>query len=136
MATLINIYTLAILATIAICLALVSIVLQFRLRKNQQMTMVVIKKVAREMNAVSTGSIGVGKKITEMEGRFRQLQKRQQQKAINGREQPASYQQASKLIDKGLSTEDVAKTCHIPRAEAELLESMRRMTVNNDGKSG
>lgn len=136
MATLINIYTLAIMVMLAICLAMLSLVLQFRLRKNQKMTMVVIKKVAREMNAVSTGSIGLGKKMIEMEGCFRRLQKKQHQKAIHGHEQPASYQQASKLIDKGLSTEDVAKTCHIPRAEAELLESMRRMIVRNDGKSG
>lgn len=128
----IDLTVLAVIGVSALIVSAGSLLCVLQLSRQQRQLARSIKVIHCEMNALSTGSIGVGKKIVEIEGRFRGLVARQEN-IDNRDEAKSSYQQAAALLAKGLSIAEVTDTCHIPQAEAELISTLNHLSQKSHG---
>lgn len=83
----------------------------------------------REIQGVSNGSIGVGKKLIALEKEVNYL--RSVVEEMNGAD-PAkvSYSEATKLVELGASVEEVMDACGISRPEAELVRALSAKQVS------
>ncbi len=81
--------------------------------------------VKQQLQAVTSGALGVGRRLQQTEARLAQALDRQ-----NRIEQKDSaslpYTQAGKLLRMGASVEEVMEACGLSRAEASLVELLNR----------
>ena len=79
-----------------------------------------------DMRALATSAVGVGERVRDLEQRLRQLADRQEQQALS---EPASqpYQQARKLAQRGVDTEELVEIYGLTQGEAELIAMLNRM---------
>jgi hypothetical protein len=82
-----------------------------------------LKELKNEQQAIISGSLGLGRKLFQVKNNLSLLERHQlelQQTATS----ESGIEQASKLLRKGISIDEVVETCHISRGEAELLQQM------------
>ncbi|MGL4206715.1 MAG: DUF2802 domain-containing protein [Aeromonadaceae bacterium] len=78
----------------------------------------------KQLNELHTSALGVGQRIGELEKGILTVAERQQelvQQDPDGR----LYSRAAKMVELGAGLEEVMAECEIPKAEAELLISLR-----------
>ena len=78
----------------------------------------------KQLNELHTSSLGVGQRIGELEKGILTVAERQQelvQQDPDGR----LYSRAAKMVELGAGLAEVMAECEIPKAEAELLISLR-----------
>ncbi len=78
----------------------------------------------KQLNELHTSSLGVGQRLGELEKGILTVAERQQeliQQDPDGR----LYSRAAKMVELGAGLEEVMAECEIPKAEAELLISLR-----------
>lgn len=82
-------------------------------------------ELGRELHAVSSGSMGVGRRVIACEKYLHQLQGTVDELRHND---PArvSYDEASRLVGLGAGIDDLMDTCGISRPEAELVSALHR----------
>lgn len=87
------------------------------------------EELGRELHAVSSGSMGVGRRVMACEKYMHQLQGAVDELRQND---PArvSYDEASRLVGLGADIDDLMDTCGISRPEAELVSAMHRRRVD------
>lgn len=86
-----------------------------------------IQRLAREVAASSSGSVGMGQRLLAMEKRLQASGDKKPEKIdyYNDDEfQP--YSQAAQMFKLGMDAEEVARRCGLSRAEASLLEMMQK----------
>ena len=85
--------------------------------------------LGRELHAISSGSMGVGRRVVACEKYLHQLQGSVDELRHND---PArvSYDEASRLVGLGADIEDLMDTCGISRPEAELVSALHRRQVD------
>ncbi len=87
-----------------------------------------INKLAKELRAGQSGSVGMGRRVLALEGRLRKTSERQEE--ISESQQltafPTQYRQATKMLESGDSVNEVATNCGLSRTEASLLSLMAR----------
>ncbi len=87
-----------------------------------------INKLAKELRAGQSGSVGMGRRVLALESRLRKTSERQEE--ISESQQltafPTQYRQAAKMFENGDSVNDVATNCGLSRTEASLLSLMNR----------
>ena len=79
--------------------------------------------IGKLQQAMLSGSVGLGRKLFEVATNLNHLEQSQadlQQSTPNDK----AIEQAAKMLQKGLSVEDVIDSCQISRGEAELLRDM------------
>jgi hypothetical protein len=83
------------------------------------------EELGRELHAVSSGSMGVGRRVMACEKYLHQLQGSVDELRQND---PArvSYDEASRLVGLGADIDDLMDTCGISRPEAELVSALHR----------
>ena len=82
-----------------------------------------VNRLSEEQQAMLSGSVGLGRKLFEVATNLNHLEQSQadlQQSTPNDK----AIEQAAKMLQKGLSVEDVIDSCQISRGEAELLRDM------------
>lgn len=124
--TLLEIGLLVCLAISAIALAIALFTFK-RLRQQALDTEKLIQRLAREVAASSSGSVGMGQRLLAMEKRLQTSGDRKPEKIdyYNDDEfQP--YSQAAQMFKMGMDAEEVARRCGLSRAEASLLEMMQK----------
>ena len=72
-----------------------------------------------------SGSIGMGKKILQLESLIRKTQENQQNLIAQAPENRL-YTRAVKMVELGASIEELMAECELPRAEAELLLNLHK----------
>lgn len=72
-----------------------------------------------------SGSIGIGKKIQQLETLIKKTQENQQN-LVDQAPENRLYTRATKMVELGASIEELMTECELPRAEAELLLNLHR----------
>lgn len=72
-----------------------------------------------------SGSVGMGKKIQQLESQIRKTQENQQNMVAQAPENRL-YTRATKMVELGASIEELMLECELPRAEAELLLNLHK----------
>ncbi len=74
----------------------------------------------KELQEIRAGTIGVGRRVIELEKKLRQYEARLDEAA---QEEPLSrmYTRAMKMVSLGAGIDEIVAECELPRAEAELL---------------
>ncbi|MBW8185187.1 DUF2802 domain-containing protein [Shewanella nanhaiensis] len=78
------------------------------------------ESVKRELQELRSGTIGVGRRMLELEKRASQHDARLDE-ANQQDPQAKLYTRAMKMVDLGAGIEELVHECEIPKAEAELL---------------
>lgn len=84
-----------------------------------------LEETGRELHAISSGSMGVGRRLMNCE---KQLHRMQGQLEDIRHNDPlrVSYDEASRLVELGAEVDDLMGTCGISRPEAELVAALHR----------
>lgn len=81
--------------------------------------------LGRELHAVSSGSMGVGRRLVTCEQSLHRLSGALEEMRLNDPLR-VPYDEASKLVALGADTEDLMNSCGISRPEAELVSALRQ----------
>lgn len=81
--------------------------------------------LGRELHAVSSGSMGVGRRLVACEQSLHRLSGALEEMRLNDPLR-VPYDEASKLVELGAGTEDLMNSCGISRPEAELVSALRK----------
>ncbi len=81
-----------------------------------------LERVRMELSSTSNGSLGIGKRLLEVEKKLQG--KLAIQEEIEQGYSP--YTKATQMLGEGSDLSDVIKTCGISRPEAELMQLMHR----------
>ncbi len=74
----------------------------------------------RELNELRSGTIGVGRRVIELEKKLSQYEMKLEEAAQQD-PQAKLYSRAMKMVDLGAGVEELVRECELPKAEAELL---------------
>lgn len=81
--------------------------------------------LGRELHAVSSGSMGVGRRLVDCEQQLHRLSGALEEMRLNDPLR-VPYDEASKLVELGANTDDLMNSCGISRPEAELVSALRK----------
>jgi predicted nucleic acid-binding Zn-ribbon protein len=121
-----TIITMALLISISLGLMIAGIKLR-RFQKQLTEQRNLIKKTYSELNANSSGSIGLGHRLLILEKQMKELKSRHQDMVSFGSDdqyQKRTYKQASQLALMGATIDELKNSCELSHGEAELLSHM------------
>ncbi|WP_429058160.1 DUF2802 domain-containing protein [Aeromonas jandaei] len=84
-----------------------------------------LESLRKQMMELHTGAIGMGKRLQAVEGAMQQINDRQQELTMQDPERRL-YSRAAKMVELGADLDEVMSECELPKAEAELLISLRK----------
>ncbi|MEZ9199782.1 DUF2802 domain-containing protein [Shewanella sp. 10N.286.54.B9] len=81
--------------------------------------------VKRELQELRSGTIGVGRRVLELE---KKLQQQDAKIEETNQQDPQArlYSRAMKMVDLGAGIDELIQECELPKAEAELLIRLHR----------
>ncbi|MGB0495771.1 MAG: DUF2802 domain-containing protein [Kangiellaceae bacterium] len=109
---------------------IMSIVVLAKTSRVQKQQAKQISQIKNEIKAINSGNVGIGRKINSVSKEIAsvELDKITQLQPGN---QEKTYQQASILLKRGASIEEVVDSCDVAPAEAELLAIMSLASDNS-----
>ncbi|WOE87071.1 DUF2802 domain-containing protein [Aeromonas veronii] len=84
-----------------------------------------LESLRKQMMELHTGAIGMGQRLQLVEGAMQQVNERQQELTMQDPERRL-YSRAAKMVELGADLDEVMSECELPKAEAELLISLRK----------
>ncbi|WP_167386646.1 DUF2802 domain-containing protein [Aeromonas cavernicola] len=87
-----------------------------------------LDSIRKQMIELHTGTIGMGQRLQVIEGGMQQVNDRQQELTLQDPERRL-YSRAAKMVELGADLDEVMNECELPKAEAELLISLRKGRV-------
>lgn len=84
-----------------------------------------LESLRKQMMELHTGAIGMGQRLQAVEGAIQQINDRQQELTMQDPERRL-YSRAAKMVELGADLDEVMSECELPKAEAELLISLRK----------
>lgn len=84
-----------------------------------------LESLRKQMMELHTGTIGMGQRLQSVEGAMQQVNERQQELTMQDPERRL-YSRAAKMVELGADLDEVMSECELPKAEAELLISLRK----------
>lgn len=102
-------------------LALVSCLVLFRrVREHERRQQALIGLLRNEIQAITNSSIGMGRRVIEMEQKLNTTAEKQLE--LENRDPGAmAFNQAARLMEMGANVDDLVESCGIGRPEAELM---------------
>lgn len=114
-----------ILLIIALGTACTSYVLFKRLQKNERQHQALINVLRNEIQAMTNGSIGMGRRLIEVEQKLNLTADKQLE--LENRDPSAlAYNQATRLMEMGADVDDLVQNCGLGRPEAELMALLHK----------
>lgn len=86
------------------------------------------ESLSKQFNELRAGSIGMSQKLAQLSQRFDELVDKQNEMEMqdpDGR----LYSRASKMVELGADLRELMEECDLPKAEAELLLSIRKQRM-------
>ncbi len=109
--------------------------LKSRMNKQSDKYDELISSLNHELQAIGSGSMGVGRKLLSLEKQITEL-KNSQEEMVRNDPNRVSYTEATRLVELGAEVEDLMNSCGISRPEAELVTALsqrnqaKEVTVN------
>jgi len=110
-------------ATLTVIFAAYVVLLRISMSKQAAKHSESIKTINQELQAVSNGSMGIGRKLMLLEKQIAELQNSQEEMLRNDPNR-VSYTEATRLVELGANVEDLMNSCGISRPEAELVTAL------------
>lgn len=112
---------------VMVLLSLVAMIVMYRhfhkLTRQQDDT---IKRLGTDLDAIASGSVGVGNRVEKLEKKAKLLSRRQYLYEVR-QMQDKNYERAKGMINRGEPVDKVIKECKITATEAELILLANRM---------
>jgi Protein of unknown function (DUF2802). len=86
--------------------------------------------LAKQFNELRAGSMGMGKKLADLSASVDELLEKQVELDMHD-SGSRLYSRASKMVDLGADVDELMQECDLPKAEAELLLSLRKRQAAN-----
>lgn len=83
------------------------------------------ESLSKQFNELRAGSIGMSQKLAELAQRFDELLEKQNELEMHDQD-GRLYSRASKMVELGADLRELMEECDLPKAEAELLLSIRK----------
>jgi hypothetical protein len=90
-----------------------------------------VDELSKEIQGISHGSMGVGRKVLALEKRIELLEALIEEIQKNDPNK-VSYSEASRLVELGAGIEDLMNSCGISRPEAELVSALTESKHETD----
>lgn len=84
-----------------------------------------VESLRKQMTELHSGAIGMGQRLKSLEVAMQQIYDRQQELTMQDPERRL-YSRAAKMVELGAELDEVMSECELPKAEAELLISLRK----------
>lgn len=109
----------------------IALLLWRRLRSHKQHHYALINVLRNEIQAMTSSSIGMGKRLVDVEQRLNVTAEKQLE--LENRDPGVlAYNQAARLMEMGADVDDLVKNCGIGRPEAELMALLHKELHAND----
>ncbi len=96
-----------------------------RLRQHEQRYQVLINVLRNEISAITNSSIGMGRRVVEIEQKLNITAEKQAE--LENRDPGAvAFNQAARLMEMGADVNDLVESCGIGRPEAELMALLHK----------
>ncbi len=112
-------------AVIAVSALLLALFIWRRLRTSEQKYYALVNVIRNEIKVMNSGSIGVGRRLRQVESRLN-ITAEKQQELENRDPGTLAYNQAARLMEMGADVDDLVSSCGIARPEAELMALLHR----------
>ncbi|MDD1783245.1 DUF2802 domain-containing protein [Enterovibrio sp. ZSDZ35] len=86
------------------------------------------ESLSKQFNELRAGSIGMSQKLAELSHRFDDLLEKQNELEMHDQDGKL-YSRASKMVELGADINELMEECDLPKAEAELLLSIRKQRM-------
>ncbi|MBV7298572.1 DUF2802 domain-containing protein [Enterovibrio paralichthyis] len=86
------------------------------------------ESLSKQFNELRAGSIGMSQKLAELSHRFDELVDKQNELEMHDPD-GRLYSRASKMVELGADIHELMEECDLPKAEAELLLSIRKQRM-------
>ena len=116
---------LASVAVVAIVAFLIAVNVYRRLQASEEKYYALVNVIRNEIKVMNGGSIGVGRRLKQVESRLN-ITVEKQQELENRDPGTLAYNQAAKLMEMGADVDDLVSSCGIARPEAELMALLHR----------
>ena len=114
------------IATVVLLNGLFAFLLIYAMKRKFNKT---LHGIESQMQMLTAGSLGVGKKIIDLEARFKQL--KSEQKDYQNSDLDYSFTQAQKLIEQGVDRSAIAANSGLSTSEIQLMELLYGKNKNN-----
>lgn len=108
-----------------IFLATIILILFIRQRRLENRSELLITSLRAEIQAMSGSTIGMGKRIVDIEAKL-DISLEKQREFEQRDPDEVAYSQAARLVEMGASVDDLVHSCGIGRPEAELMTLMHK----------
>lgn len=116
-----------ILMAAILVLALVAMTLMYRyFHQVSRQQSDVIQELQNDVKALSSGTVGINRRVDRFEQKFKQLSRRQYLYEVQ-QMKSKNYERAKYLITRGEKVSKVLENCKISKTEAELIMLANRM---------
>lgn len=86
------------------------------------------ESLAKQLSELRAGSIGMSQKLAELSHRFDDLVEKQSELEMHDSE-GRLYSRANKMVELGADLYELMEECDLPKAEAELLLSIKKQRL-------
>ncbi len=113
------------LSVVVAVFSALSIYMFIRQRKHERQYKALINVLRNEIRSMTGGSIGMGKRLVDIEQRL-SITVEKQLELENRDPGELAYNQAARLMEMGADVDDLVKNCGIGRPEAELMALLHK----------
>jgi TolA-binding protein len=115
---------------VALLVAVVGAGVAFAAHRDLRTERARVTVLQNDVRALCTAAVNVGERINQLEQRLRQLSLRQDELGMQQNHTEGdmrSFVQATKMVRKGASVDELVEMCGLSRGEAELIAMMQRL---------
>jgi len=110
-----------IVMTMAGIAILIAVMAKRNMLRQQRLNAEQITLIRKDISALYSGAVGIGKRLTNLERKLRLINNRQDKVELRDVDQ-ASYDHAVRMVKKGADIMDLVDNCGISKGEAELIK--------------
>jgi len=96
---------------------------------SEQVLTDLVDDLGKDLQGISHGSMGVGRKVLQLEKQIEQLEIKIEEMQKNDPSK-VSYSEAARLVELGAGVDDLMNSCGISRPEAELVSALTENRYN------
>ncbi|MCO7226083.1 DUF2802 domain-containing protein [Pleionea sp. CnH1-48] len=100
-----------------------------RLKQQQKLLTNTLAEVVREQQALLSGSLGLGRRLTRFGHHLNALEQTRDEVIDDASMEDKTFEEATLMLQKGATVNDVVERCQLSLGEAELLSDMLARTA-------